>query len=52
MNHADRVLVLDRGELVASGPPAEALAESVIERVWQVQARWLGDVGTQALAIA
>ncbi len=37
MNHADRVLVLDRGELVASGPPAEALAESVIERVWQVQ---------------
>ena len=52
MNHADRVLVLDRGELVAHGPPVEALAESVIERVWKVRARWLGDMGTQALAIA
>ena len=27
MNHADRVLVLDRGALAADGPPAEALSE-------------------------
>lgn len=52
MNHADRVLVLDRGGLVAFGTPAEALAESVIERVWQVRARWLGEQGSRALAIA
>jgi iron complex transport system ATP-binding protein len=51
MNHADRVLVLDRAALVGDGPPAEALAESVIERVWQVRARWLGEAGMRALAI-
>src|SRR5690606_16049300 len=27
MNHADRVLVLERGKLAASGPPDEALSE-------------------------
>lgn len=52
MNHADRVLVLDRGELVAVGPPGEALSESVVERVWRVRACWLGEPGSRALAIA
>ncbi len=52
MNHADRVLVLDRSELVAVGPPGEALSESVVERVWQVRACWLGEPGSRALAIA
>lgn len=51
MNHADRVLVLDRGELAADAPPAEALSPQVIERVWQVRARWLGEEGSRALAI-
>lgn len=51
MNHADRVLVLDRGSLVAQGPPAEALAAPVIGRVWGVTARWLGEPGSRALAI-
>ncbi len=50
MNHADRVLVLDHGRLVADGPPAEALAESVIHAVWGVRARWLGEPGERALA--
>ena len=49
MNHADRVAVLDDGRLVADGPPAEALAESVVGRVWGVSARWLGEPGARAL---
>ncbi len=51
MNHADRVLVLNGGELVADGPPAEALGEPVIARVWGVEARWLGEQGSMALAL-
>ncbi|MCB2060499.1 MAG: ABC transporter ATP-binding protein [Novosphingobium sp.] len=50
MNHADRVLVLDRGSLVADGPPREALAEDVIARVWGVRANWLGEEGGLALS--
>lgn len=49
MNHASRVLVLSNGALAADGPPAEALAEEVIERVWGVNARWLGEPGARAL---
>lgn len=51
MNHADRVLVLDRGTLAADGPPAEALDEEMIARVWGVSGRWLGEPGHQALAL-
>jgi iron complex transport system ATP-binding protein len=50
MNHADRVLVLHEGALVADGPPEEALSEAVIARVWGVQACWLGEPGGRALA--
>lgn len=49
MNHADRVVVLDRGRLGADGPPAQALAEEIIAQVWQVRARWIGDGGARAL---
>ena len=49
MNHADRVLVLDRGRLVADGPPEAALEAALIERVWGVSARWLGEPGARAL---
>lgn len=49
MNHADRVVVLDDGHVAADGPPEQALAENVIEKVWQVRARWLGDAGQRAL---
>ncbi|MDB5724431.1 MAG: iron complex transport system ATP-binding protein [Novosphingobium sp.] len=51
MNHADRVLVLNRGELVADGPPHEALTEAMIAGVWGVAARWLGEPGQAALSV-
>ena len=49
MNHAERVVVLDRGRVAAEGAPEEALAEAVIARVWGVAARWLGEPGARAL---
>lgn len=51
MNHADRVLVLDHGRVVADGPPAAALNESAIDSVWGVKAHWVGQPGALALAI-
>ncbi|MDE2619857.1 MAG: ABC transporter ATP-binding protein [Sphingomonadales bacterium] len=51
MNRADRVIVLERGRVVADGPPAEALSAALVSRVWQVPARWLGEAGARALAL-
>ncbi len=51
MNHADRVLVLRKGQLVADGPPQAALTEACIAQVWAVRARWHGDRSAQALAL-
>ena len=50
MNHADRVLVLDQGRLVADAPPTEALALAILEQVWGIAAEWLGKPGRHALA--
>ncbi|WP_435417257.1 ABC transporter ATP-binding protein [Parerythrobacter aurantius] len=50
MNHADHVLVLDKGMLAASGPPDEALAPDVIARVFGVEASWVGPAGALALS--
>ncbi|WP_305095666.1 ABC transporter ATP-binding protein [Croceibacterium aestuarii] len=49
MNHADRVLVLDRGRVVAHGAPGHALSQETIARVWKVDALWLGRPGARAL---
>lgn len=49
MNHADRVLVLDRGCIAADGTPEAALAAELIDRVWSVAARWLGEPRARAL---
>jgi iron complex transport system ATP-binding protein len=49
INHADRVLVLDKGRLVADATPEIALDPALIERVWGVPARWLGEPGERAL---
>jgi iron complex transport system ATP-binding protein len=49
MNHADRVLVLKDGALIADGPPEEALAPEVIAQTWGITAQWLGDPRSRAL---
>lgn len=49
MNHADRVLVLDKGCLHADGAPENALSIGTIMQVWGVAARWLGEPGARAL---
>lgn len=49
MNHADRVIVLDRGTIAADGACENALDQRVVERVWGVPARWIGDPGARAL---
>ena len=51
MNHADRVLVLSHGALVADGPPQAALNPPLIARTWGVATEWLGQPGAQALAV-
>lgn len=51
MNHADRVVVLNAGKVVADGMAEEALASDVLHKVWRVEARWLGEIGTRALQI-
>lgn len=52
MNHADRVLVLKHGHLLADGAPHEALAEPVIAEAWGVAMRWIGEPGAKALVRA
>jgi iron complex transport system ATP-binding protein len=52
MNHADRLLVLDRGGLVADGAPDDVLDPRLIARVWGVKAQWHGAPGERALTIA
>ena len=52
MNHADRVLVLERGTLAADGPPDAALTSAVIAQVWGASAQWLGQPGARALQLS
>ena len=49
MNHADRVLVLNQGKLVADAAPEAALSAETLAQVWGVDARWLGEPGMRAL---
>jgi iron complex transport system ATP-binding protein len=49
MNHADHVVVLDRGRVVATGAPQDALDPAIIAKVWGVEAQWLGVAGARAL---
>jgi len=49
MNHADRVVVLDEGRVAADGACEDALDHRVIERVWKVPVRWIGEPGHRAL---
>ena len=49
MNHADRVVVLDKGSLKADSAPEEALSLEIVNDVWGVEAHWLGEPGQRAL---
>lgn len=49
MNHADRVIVLNKGRVHADGPPETALSVGNIIEVWGVAAHWLGEPGARAL---
>ena len=49
MNHADRVLVLCEGKLVADGPPQVSLTQAMIGQAWGAEVDWIGEVGRQAL---
>ena len=51
LNHADRVVLLDRGAIVADGPPSEALSRESIERVFGVRGEWVGPPGRRALSV-
>lgn len=51
MNHADRVVVLDRGRLIADGPPQDALSQQTISDVWGTDIQWLGESGRRALSV-
>ncbi|MEX0343086.1 MAG: ATP-binding cassette domain-containing protein, partial [Erythrobacter sp.] len=49
MNHADRAIVLDEGRIAADGRCEDALDQQVIERVWKMPVRWIGEPGHRAL---
>lgn len=51
MNHADRAIVLEAGAVAADGPCEDALATEVVERVWKVGARWIGEAGQRVLVV-
>jgi iron complex transport system ATP-binding protein len=51
MNHADRIIVLKSGAVIADGAPETALCPEVIAQAWGVATRWLGDSGARALII-
>ena len=51
MNHADRVLVLKDGRLIADGAPQDALSQEVIATAWGVEGQWIGEDGARALAV-
>ena len=51
MNHADYVVVLDRGHVASEGPPEVALTREIVSSVWKCPATWLGEPGERALSI-
>ena len=50
-NLADRVILLNEGALHAEGAPADALSPGNLRDVFGIEARWLGDLGAQVLAV-
>lgn len=52
MNHADRVIALREGRMIADGAPDVALDPGTILRGWDVETRWIGEPGARALVAA
>ncbi|WP_284125847.1 ABC transporter ATP-binding protein [Parerythrobacter aestuarii] len=50
MNHADHVLVMQSGQLIAEGAPAAALAPQVIADAFGVNGEWIGTLGQMAFS--
>ncbi|MCH2486629.1 MAG: ABC transporter ATP-binding protein [Erythrobacter sp.] len=50
MNHADRVILMDRGRVVADGAPGEALSDANIARIFGVEGEWIGGPGRRAFS--
>jgi iron complex transport system ATP-binding protein len=48
---ADRVLLLAEGRILADGPPAAALAPTMLARAYGVEARWVEGVGGALLDV-
>jgi iron complex transport system ATP-binding protein len=51
MNHADRVVLLDRGRVAADGPPDAVLDPDRLAEIWGVSGAWLGPSGARALSL-
>lgn len=49
MNHADRIVVLDKGKLAANAAAPDALSSKIIADVWGVNTQWTGRTGASAL---
>jgi iron complex transport system ATP-binding protein len=48
LNFADELIVLDEGELVASGPPSDIMTSALLDRVFDLDARLeIHDMGAQ-----
>ena len=51
MNGADHIVILDRGAIVAAGPPRETLTPGALRKTWGVEAEWVRATGGFALAV-
>lgn len=49
--HADRIIVLDRGRVVADAVPSEALSDRVLRSVFGIAGQWLKSEGGPTLSI-
>lgn len=51
MNHADHVVLLDKGQLIAAGTPADVLTPYALKQVYGVEAEWLDRDGRKSLLL-
>ena len=51
MNRADRAIVLERGRIVADGPPQVALSAERLAETWGIAGSWIGARGQLALSL-